>query len=874
MINFKISSGLPGLDNVIDYFRPGDNVVWQVDSIDDYKYFVDPFVSGALNAGEKVVYFRFGQHPELIPPGQDIKVFYPDAHAGFESFSAQVHTIASTEGKAFYVFDCLSDLQSVWATDLMVGNFFKVTCPYLFKLGALAYFTLLRNTNSYQTVARIRDTTQLLVDVYHYGNDYYVQPLKAWNRYSPTMFLPHVETDGKFIPITSSAETSRLFSHFQRYEPGDTEKKLDYWDRVLLKAQEVVEKLENGEFVPPNEELMMRDHLCRMMIGKEERILELAKRYFSVRDLVEIRNRLIGSGYIGGKTVGMLLARKILETDTREKWEHWLEPHDSFYVGSDVYYTYLVENDCWELRLQQKDDEHYFSAAPELKQRIVNGSFPPAIREDFFHILEYFGQSPIIVRSSSLLEDSFGNAFAGKYESIFCVNQGTPQERYELFEQAVRTIYASTMNKDALTYRLKRGLAKSDEQMALLIQRVSGTRNSTYFYPDLAGVALSQNPYVWREDMDASAGMIRLVMGLGTRAVDRVEDDYPRIVALDKPSLRPDSNPAESRRFSQHRVDVLDTHTNSWSTVPLQSVSQPPARPACWNLVARYDSEAAAQRRRSLSGEPQREEWIITFDTLLTSTPFAQTMKNMLKRLQAVYRHPVDTEFTTNFLADGQMQINLLQCRPLQIAAPAGINPARSHIDQKQILFRIRHSFMGSSLLQPLQRIIYINDEAYHDLPIQHQYQTARILGKLNHLISDRESTPTMLIGPGRWGSSIPSLGIPVSFAQICNMTALVETDNIEAGYMPELSFGTHFFQDLVETSIFYAAIFTGKSDVSFSPELLRSAPNLFYRLLPDYPEWGEVIKVIEPSAINYSLWLRADLSPREAVCYFEPILP
>lgn len=874
MINLKISSGLPGLDDIIDYLRPGDNVVWQVDRIEDYQYFAGPFVNGALQAGQKVIYFRFGQHPALIQPNPLIKVYYPDSRAGFESFSAQVHTIAGAEGKACYIFDSLSDLQLVWTTDLMVGNFFKVICPYLFKLDAIAYFTLLRNMNSYQTVARIRDTTQLLLDVYRHDNNYYVQPLKAWNRYSPTMFLPHVETGEKFIPITSSAETSRLFSHFQRYEPGDTERKLDYWDRVLLKAQEMVEKLENGEFVPPNEELPMREQLGRMMLGRDERILALAQRYFTVRDLVEIRNRLIGSGFIGGKTVGMLLARKILESDTSNNWEQWLEPHDSFYVGSDVFYTYLVENDCWELRLQQKQTEKYFALAAELQQHIENGSFPPAIKEDFFHILEYFGQSPIIVRSSSLLEDSFGNAFAGKYESIFCVNQGTPQERYESFEQAVRTIYASTMNHDALTYRLKRGLAKSDEQMALLIQRVSGSRNGGYFYPDLAGVALSQNPYVWREDIDPSSGMIRLVMGLGTRAVERVEDDYPRIVALDKPALRPDSSPAEARRFSQHRVDVLDTGSNCWKTVPLQSLSQPPARPACWNLVARYDSEAAAQRRSWASKLSRQEEWILTFEKVLTSTPFTSNLKNMLKRLQAVYRHPVDTEFTANFLPDGQMQINLLQCRPLQTAAPAGINPAPVSIKQEQVLFQVGNTFMGSSLLQPLKRIIYINDIAYQALSIQEQYQTARIIGQLNHLVRDRESLPAMLIGPGRWGSTITSLGIPVSFAQICNMAVLVETDNAEAGYMPELSFGTHFFQDLVETSIFYTAIFTGKPEVCYKPELLSSAPNLFNQLLPAYTEWEKVIKVVDPAALNCTAWLRADLSPRQVVCYFEPILP
>ena len=142
------------------------------------------------------------------------------------------------------------------------------------------------------------------------------------------------------------------------------------------------------------------------------------------------------------------------------------------------------------------------------------------------------GQSPIIVCSSSLLEDNFGNAFAGKYESVFCANQGTPEERYECFEQAVRTVYASTMNEDALEYRINRGLFDMDEQMAILVQRVSGDQYSEGFFPHLAGVGNSSNLYVWDKNIDMDAGMLRLVFGLGTRAVDRTASDYAKLYAL------------------------------------------------------------------------------------------------------------------------------------------------------------------------------------------------------------------------------------------------------------------------------------------------------------------------------------------------------
>ena len=204
-----------------------------------------------------------------------------------------------------------------------------------------------------------------------------------------------------------------------------------------------------------------------MLIGSESRMFELYDRYFTLKDILRIAAREVGTGFIGGKSEGMLVARKILEEEGKDRFKPILESHDSYYIGSDVFYTYIVQNGWWELRTKQKTEEGYFQYAPELKEKILQGEFSENIQEKFVQMLEYFGQSPIIVRSSSLLEDNFGNAFAGKYESFFCVNQGTPEERYKAFEQAVRNVYASTMNEDALAYRMNRGLFNKDEQMAI-----------------------------------------------------------------------------------------------------------------------------------------------------------------------------------------------------------------------------------------------------------------------------------------------------------------------------------------------------------------------------------------------------------------------
>jgi hypothetical protein len=163
----ECSTGVPSLDRVINNLRIGDNVVWQVDEISDYFQFTAPYVENALKEGRRVVYMRFAQHGPILQPGQYDQIYMLDSYSGFESFSTQVHSIIKNEGvEVYYVFDCLSDLQSAWATDLMIGNFFMVTCPYLFELNTIAYFAILRNSLSFKTIARIRETTQVLFDVY------------------------------------------------------------------------------------------------------------------------------------------------------------------------------------------------------------------------------------------------------------------------------------------------------------------------------------------------------------------------------------------------------------------------------------------------------------------------------------------------------------------------------------------------------------------------------------------------------------------------------------------------------------------------------------------------------------------------------------
>ncbi|NCC24888.1 MAG: phosphoenolpyruvate synthase [Deltaproteobacteria bacterium] len=855
-----VTSGIPSFDTMVDRLRIGDNVVWQVSDLENYRYFAHAFIQAALRENRKVVYIRFADHAPLVNDGpSDVIRYHLDPGDGFESFSSAVFRIIKSQGVGtFYVFDCLSNLLSDWATDLMIGNFFVITCPYLFELNTIAYFALFRNSHSYQTVARIRETTQLLIDVFDENGRMYVHPLKAWQRYSPTMFLPHVRENGSFTAIVSSVDAALLFTELTRRRPESGKRSLDYWDRLFMEAEQLLHKPWNTSEIQD-----MVERICMIMVTREPRMSALVRKNFSLEDLVRLRERLIGTGSIGGKAVGMLVARKILEKDHAIDWSSLLEPHDSFYIGSDVFYTYLVQNGWWKLYMKHKTKEGYFKAGQILKKRLQTGFFPDEIREQFKRMLEYFGQSPIIVRSSSLLEDNFGNAFAGKYDSIFLANQGRPQERYQQFEDAVRSIYASTVNEDALTYRLQRGMAQADEQMALLVQRVSGSHRGHLFLPDLAGVGFSYNIYTWKRDMNPEAGMLRLVFGLGTRAVNRTEGDYPRIVALDSPLQHPHAGGEDLRRFSQREVDVLDLKENTLTTMSILDLMGQNLGISLDRIGVR-DHEVN-ERIRKL-GIRNQEAWNITFDELLSTSSYPQIMRALLKKLEAIYQYPVDTEFTVNFSTDDSYRINLLQCRPMQTTGRTNRVELPDAVLAHQFFLNFDGNFFGGNIDIRIHRIIHVRPKEYAELPLAKKFEVARLVGQLNKQITNRDRQAVMLLGPGRWGTTTPSLGVPVRFSEINNIAVLGEIAWSDGNLMPELSYGSHFFLDLVETGIFYLAVFPESPGVIANFSWLAGFKNRLEELVPEKADLSEAVGVHDLT--DQDLRIVADMLKQRLICH------
>jgi pyruvate, water dikinase len=866
-----VSSGLAALDQVLQGLRLGDNVVWQVDRLDDYRHFAEPFARQAIRDGRRTIYFRFAPHDPILPPIEGLETITVNPHAGFDAFSGILHQIIEVEGReVFYVFDSLSALVVEWATDELLANFFQVTCPFLFELDTVAFFALSRGRHRHSAVARIRDTTQLLLDVYQVKGEMYLQPLKVWDRYSPQMFLPHVLSDAVWTPVFGSGEAAALSASAGRKPLHASGKSIAPWESVYRRLMQYHDSgLDLDEKTP--EIVALKQEFSRMIIGSHPEFNRLVDAYVTLDDLFAIRERLIGSGRIGGKAAGMLIARRILQTGPGEvDFTEVLEAHDSFYIGSDVFFTFLVNNDLFRLRLQLSRATHIsHEEYAEVEKRFLCGSFSPDILEQFREMLAYFGQAPIIARSSSLLEDSFGNAFAGKYHSEYCANQGTPEERLEAFLRAVKLVYASALNPDALTYRRARGLGESDEQMAILVQRVSGTPYKQYFFPSLAGVAFSRNLYAWTDRIDPSQGMIRLVFGLGTRAVNRVGNDYPRMIAVSHPRLRPETG-IRIAKYSQWEVDLIDLERNELATRPLSEVLEGRDYPNLDLFVSLmrdgYPTDPWTSRL-----EATIDNLILTFNHLLARTDFVRLIGEMLRRLEMAYGGPLDTEFTAAIDAGGRVRINLLQCRPMRLPGATGPVAIPEDIPRERVLFRSNRTISGGRTA-PIRYLLYIDPERYGEIGSPEVKKSlGRIVGRIN---GHPEVTPgrIMMMGPGRWGSSNIDLGVNVTYADINNTVVLVEMAREEAGQAPEVSYGTHFFLDLVEAQIIYLPLYPGDPEAEFNRAVFDELPNVLEELLPDAGCFRELVRVFDLPAATGGLYARvvADPQSQRAVCYLE----
>jgi hypothetical protein len=619
------------------------------------------------------------------------------------------------------------------------------------------------------------------------------------------------------------------------------------WD-MLFAQGEAYETLDEAERAPVEHHLTeIKVVLIKALLSDHLPYLGIAKDWFDIKDLKAIVSNRIGRGKIGGKAAGLMLALNILRKSAKDVLLPDLDFPKSWFLGADVFYQFSQINNLFSFANQKyKDEGQVRQDYPGIRRDFMKGVFPEDIIADLRGLLQNFGSSPLIVRSSSLLEDSFGTSFAGKYKSYFCPNQSTPEENLESLLIAIKRVYASVYNPDVLLYRRSVGLTDYDERMAILIQEAKGRRRGEFFFPDAAGVAFSRNQFRWSPHISRSAGFLRLVFGLGTRAVDQVDDDYPRLVALSHPELRPETSARDIHRYSQSALDLINLRENAFTSMPIEHVLTRDTPHLRW-IAQRYDQDDL-QDLVSIPAEWDPASLVITFEGLLRRTQFPDQMRRILDSLEKAYKGPVDTEFVLMMEQGDEPAphpiISLVQCRPQSHLAAETHTIPRDVRPENRLFLSTR--MVPDGCIDQIRYVVYVSPQVFNELDGHAQkVALARFIGRINQRLSDETF---ILMGPGRWGSNNPEIGIPVSYADIYKAKALIEL--AEGERAPEPSYGTHFFQDLVEARIYPLALSMNNHEDQFNREFFEGSENALQELMPGETEWQDIVQLIDVPAV------------------------
>jgi hypothetical protein len=622
-------------------------------------------------------------------------------------------------------------------------------------------------------------------------------------------------------------------------QPGAAYTLPDSFDPILIPESRLIEHAYAIERIPAEERTMLEPHLMelkvaliRRLISDQLEYIRVAKRWFTIDDLADIHRRRIGLGRIGGKSAGMMLAACILNQVADESIKACVRIPESYFLGSDLIYIFMSMNGLMYWNDQKyKPDDQIWEEYPLIQDEFQAGKFPPEIVEQFRVLLATLGQRALIVRSSSQLEDNFGTSFAGKYDSYFCPNQGTPEENLAALMLAITRTYASTLKPEALLYRRSKGLQDYDERMAVLIQVVEGEQFGDYWLPNASGVAFSKNIYRWSPQIRREDGFVRLVWGLGTRAVQRLGDDYPRLVALSHPTLQPDDSTEAIRYYSQHYVDLIDLASNEMLTKPIHEVLTPDYPPL--NLIAQVERDGFFVTPRMRLAVNEVPHLAINFEEFLKRTPFANLLAEILRLIQENYHSSVDLEFAVQILEprerNPQIEISLLQCRPQTYLDEIHPPKVPEGLADHDILFSSRF-MVPRGYLPDIQYVVYVRPAEYFRLPTAAaRTQVGQAIERLNSQLAEKKF---ICIGPGRWGSINQDLGVYVSYADIHRAGALVELSGKMIGTGPEPSLGTHFFQDLMEAQIYPLAVPLDHKSTWFNAAFFDQAPNAIRQFL------------------------------------------
>lgn len=527
----------------------------------------------------------------------------------------------------------------------------------------------------------------------------------------------------------------------------------------------------------------------------------------------------LGGGSMGGKGRGLAFIDQIIKRNPIcEDFEgvQITIPH-TLVVCTDIFDEFMDRNNLYPVALSDASNA-------DILESFLAADFPEDVKSD---ILAFFDvvKRPLAVRSSSLLEDSHYQPFAGIYSTYMVPYTADPEERMEMLCNAVKAVYASVFFADSKAYMNATSNVIDQEKMAVILQEVAGEDHDGLYYPNFAGVGRSLNYYPVGDEK-TEEGVVEVAAGLGAYIVDggkalRFSPSHPDKV-LQTSTLELALRDTQTQLYA---LPVAGGVSDKFSTDDSFNIVKVPVADAFKTgalkyLVSTFDVNDRIIRDNEIG--PGRK--VVTFANVLRhgKFPLADIADFMLSKGQYEMGRPVEIEFAGNINPnpgpDGKKgTVYWLQIRPI-VDKKEMLDDSITDVDDKDVIVR-SDTALGHGLMDNVRHIVYVKPDKFDKLQTR---EIAEEVGKVNQMLTDR-GEPYVLIGPGRWGTSDPSLGIPVRWAQIADARLIVES--AMPGYRIEPSQGTHFFQNLTSFGTGYFTVDPAAGNGYIDTEYLESLP-------------------------------------------------
>ena len=522
----------------------------------------------------------------------------------------------------------------------------------------------------------------------------------------------------------------------------------------------------------------------------------------------------IGEGSLGGKGRGLAFIDNMIKRhpDFEDFENATVAIPKTVVLCTDIFDEFMDSNRLYQLALSDADDETILKA-------FLRAKLPDRLVEDFFTFFDVV-KSPIAIRSSSLLEDSHYQPFAGIYSTYMIPFMEDKYEMLRMLSDAIKGVYASVFYKDSKAYMQATSNVIDQEKMAVILQEVVGTQYGDRYYPAISGVARSINYYPINDEL-AEEGTVSLALGLGKYIVDggltlRVCPYHPNQV-LQTSEMEIALRETQTRFYA---LDLKNTGHNfslddGFNLLKLH-IKDAEADGALNYIASTYDPYDMVIRDGIYPGGRK----VITFANILQHDvfPLARLLQLAQKYGQGEMRRPVEIEFAVNFNASNKTGVfYLLQIRPM-VDIKADLDEDLNLIPEDKLILKSENS-LGHGVMDDICDIIYVKTDGY---TASNNQLIAYEIEKLNRKFLD-EGKHYVLVGPGRWGSSDTWLGIPVKWPNISAARVIVEAGL--TNYRVDPSQGTHFFQNLTSFGVGYFTINAFMNDGIYNQDYLNSLP-------------------------------------------------